>query len=236
MKTNVVIESDLNKLHGVLVTPKTFLKCGIVFLHGGGHANTTRYEYLQNRLESIGVATLAFDMRGCGQSEGQFADSSLNNRERDADNAIKFFCSQTNLCNNQLYLWGSSMGAHVACKLCNKLSARGLVLQSPAAYGESAESLLLGEEFTKEINKPNSWKDSPAFEELSKFSGKTLVVFGKNDTVIPDEVKRLFRESIKQDDKFIMLDGGIHTLLRPQTDEEQKALEQLGDIAINFVC
>lgn len=228
--------SDGNKLVGILSIPKVPGKIGVVFLHGGGHANFTRYKYLQERLFEKNISSLAFDMRGCGESEGDFSDSSLINREQDTVNALNFFVEKTGLNANQIYLWGSSMGAHVACKLCNKLQVRGLVLQSPATYGHVAESLSLGEEFTKEIGKPNSWVSSPAILELTKFGGSVLVVFGKNDTVIPGKVKKLYKSAIKSTDKFVILNGGIHTLLRPQNNDGQKALEQLGDIAVDFIC
>lgn len=233
--SNIKIQSSNNMLHGVLAKPETPFDRGVVFLHGGGEANTTRYEYLQNRLVEAGIASLAFDMRGCGQSEGQFSDSSLANRVLDAEQAIKVFSQETGLRTDQIFFWGSSMGAHVACRLCNALHVRGLVLQSPAAYGEAAEPLLLGPEFTAEISKPNSWSGSPAIKELSKFTGRVFVVFGKSDTVIPEEVKMLFKESIKPSDVFAVLDGGTHTLLKPSNPDERKALEQLADISISFM-
>lgn len=232
----IIILSDNLKLVGVLALPKAQAKCGVIFLHGGGHANYTRYKYLQEKLLEKNVVSLAFDMRGCGESEGTFSDSSLINREKDTGQALKYFREKNGLDASETYLWGSSMGAHVACKLSNKLTIKGLVLQSPAAYGKFAESLPLGEKFTKEISVPSSWENSPAILELSKFGGSVLVVFGKDDTVIPEEVKKLYRSSIKSTDKFVILDGGAHTLLRPQNDDEKKTLEQLGDIAVDFIC
>lgn len=231
----ISILSDNLKHVGVLSLPKAQTKCGVIFLHGGGHANHARYKYLQERLVEKNIASLAFDMRGCGESEGNFSDSSLINRAQDTVNALNFFMEKTGLSASQIYLWGSSMGAHVACKLCNKLLVKGLVLQSPAAYGQVAESLPLGVQFTKEISKPNSWVNSPAILELSKFGGSVLIVFGKDDTVIPEEVKNLYKSSIKPTDQFVILNGGVHTLLRPQSNDEQKALEQLGDIAVDFI-
>lgn len=235
MKMNITIQSDGLKLHGRLTKPNSQTKCGVVFLHGGGNANATRYEYLQERLLANNIASLAFDMRGCGKSEGKFTDSSLVNREHDAHNAIKSFCNHTALDVSQIYLWGSSMGAHVACKLCNKFPFKGLILQSPATYGSEIEELPLNEEFTKALHRPFSWKNSPAIEELSKFVGKILVIFGQSDNVIPIEVKKLFNQAIKSSDHFIVLNSGTHTLLRPSSTKEQKTLEQLSNVAIDFI-
>ena len=63
---------------------------------------------------------MAIDFRGCGLSEGNFQDASLANRIIDAGEAIRLFQKKTGVDLSQTYIWGSSMGGHVACRISAK--------------------------------------------------------------------------------------------------------------------
>lgn len=116
----IYFQSGKNKLFGRLYVSGTYDR-GVVFLHGGGASTSIRYAYLQNECYKNNIASFAFDFRGCGKSEGVFADGSLMNREIDTTNAINCFLSETKLDSSRFYLWGASMGAHVVCKLLDTI-------------------------------------------------------------------------------------------------------------------
>lgn len=229
-----VITSDGLKLRGILALPNSYSK-GVIFLHGGGRSNSTRYEYLQHRLLDENIASIAFDMRGCGRSEGEFTESNLANRKRDTVQVANYFLKKLNLRSNQIYFWGSSMGGHIASSLANELNVKGIILQCPAAYGKDADYLALNEQFTQFLHKSRSWEDTVVFSELLKFKGRILVVYGENDQKIPDEIKNMYKNSLKKDDLYVTLVGGSHKLLSPSNEEEQKVLEKLADTALKFL-
>lgn len=232
---HIYFESDGLKLHGVASFSQEKDQFGVVFLHGGGSSSTTRYEYLQNYLQERNVSSFSFDFRGCGKSEGDFADGTLCNRMKDALSAVNYYIKESGINPEQLYLWGSSMGAHIASRICNQLPFRGIILQSPAAYGASTENVLLGPEFTNGISIRDSWRDSLVFPDLEKFEGKFLVVFAKNDEVIPPELIGCYMEIGKRKGMAITLHGGTHSLLSPDNPEKEAAREELAEVGYQFI-
>lgn len=223
------------ELCGIIALPKVFNK-GVVFLHGGGRSNVRRYTYLQHYFELKQIASLAFDSRGCGQSQGSFEEGSLSNRIVDAEAALTYFQQQTALSLSNIFIWGSSMGGHIACLLSEKYPhLEGIVLQSAAAYGNEAESLKFNQEFSQFIRQPQSWRYSPAFTTLAKFKGRILVVYAEHDTVIPEEVKEQYKTFCKRKKDDITIKGGTHNLLRPQNPTEQQALEDLAKLSAQFI-
>ncbi|MBI5356791.1 alpha/beta fold hydrolase [Candidatus Collierbacteria bacterium] len=236
MFENIYFESSALKLFGVLAFKKA-CSLGAIFLHGGSQSSSKRFEFLQNFFLNRNIASLAIDFRGCGLSEGNFSNGSLLNRIKDAEEAVGFFQKKTGLDLSQIYIWGLSMGGYVVCRISVQFpKLKGLVLQSPAAYGKEAESTELGEEFTLRIRRPDDWSGSEAFSDLDLFKGRILVVYGKHDIDIPEGVKNRYREIAgNRKGKSVILEDGAHRLLSPQNDVEKTALKQLAEIAVEFI-
>lgn len=235
IKKQLEIESDNLHLHGVLATPDISIKKGVIFYHGGGHADAERYTAVQKYFANEGIASLAFSFRGCGKSEGNMMESTLNDRLVDAESALQVFKKITGLSENEIYLWGSSMGGHIACRLIPKhITIKGLILQSAAAYGLDAETQPFGPVFTKVINRINSWENSNAFTDLSVYPNPTLIIYGADDTVIPEGVKKCFKESAVQP-QFHEIIGFGHPMLKPTTTIEKRAWKEMVKLAVNFI-
>ena len=236
MLKNVDFYSSNLKLFGVLANKKS-CRQGVVFLHGGGQSSSRRFEFLQNYFLDRGIASLAIDFRGCGLSEGNFQDGSLANRTIDAGEAIRLFQKMTGLNLSQIYIWGSSMGGHVACRVSVRFpEIKGLILQSPAAYGQKAENVELGQEFTLLIRKSGSWENSPAFLDLEKFENRILVAYGEHDIDIPEGVKTRYKKITEsRGGKSVILEEGAHRLLSPQKDAEKMALQKLAQTTVDFI-
>ena len=233
--THLKIKSNNLLLDGVLVTPNPTVKKGVIFFHGGGHADAERYGEVQAYLANQGIISLAFSFRGCGNSEGDLTNSTLNDRLIDAESALQYFINTTGLPENQIYLWGSSMGGHVACRLISKhLKIKGLILQSAAAYGLEAESQPFGPDFTEIINKPENWNSSGAFTDLKKYLSHTLIIYGLDDKVIPEGVKTSYRESALQP-QYHEISGYGHPMLRPTSDTEKIAWLEMLNLATKFI-
>lgn len=235
IKKQLKIESGNLLLHGVLVTPDLSTQRGVIFFHGGGHSNSERYLKIQERMSDNGIISLAFDFRGCGKSEGNFSKSTLVDRLEDANYALKYLMSATDLIENQIFLWGSSMGGHIAARLCAKHpNLAGVIFQSAAAYGIEAENIPFGPEFTDKLNEIGSWHNSLAFSSLEKFSGRKLVIYGANDDVIPKDIQEKY-QSLTPIKNIHFLEDGIHSMLRPQTTIQQHTCEQMLNLSINFI-
>ena len=234
-KKQLKIRSESLMLHGVLVTPDQPIKKGVIFFHGGGHANAERYTDVQKYLADKGIISLAFSFRGCGNSEGDMTNSTLSDRLVDAESAFQVLKQETGLSDSEIYIWGSSMGGHVTCRLIPKhVTVKGLILQSAAAYGIEAESCPFGPQFTEIISKSESWKSSKAFMDLSAYSNPTLIIYGVEDKVIPEGVKKSFVESAVHP-QFHEITGYGHPMLKPSSNIEQEAWLEMLSLITKFI-
>lgn len=121
---------------------------------------------------------------GMGHSEGDTWDESLQTRIDSWAAAAKWLVENTNTDPARLRIIGSSMGAHVALRLVEKLAADGitvdrLALISPAAYSSEAEDISFRVGW-KNLPKSDP-EDSPAIKALDDFNGKLLMSFVKDD-------------------------------------------------------
>lgn len=191
---------------------------GILFLHGGGHSSSARYTELVKAFTKEGLICHAFD---------HHADTLLG-RLQEAESELAHLKSDNNLQDADIYIWGSSMGGHIACRLTEAHpQLRGIILQSAAAYSVAAESIPFGPNFTTELHRENSWQDSPAFPAINSYQGPVLAMYGEHDDIIPQRVKAQYKKRAKVYGEFYILKGGGHSMLRPYTQEQQRAWNQM---------
>lgn len=89
-----------------------------------------------------------------------------------------------------------------------------------------AYAVLFNAGFTEIIRRPNSWESSDAWELLSRFTGRLLIVAGERDTVIPPGVIRNIYESARNatERTLFVAPGASHTII---TDLRAHAPDQL---------
>lgn len=232
---NISFLSDNLKLSGVIFTPLGNTNSpGVLFLHGGGKDGTHNFVGWQHYLAENGYSSMFFYFRGCGKSDGNFSDSSLSNRLTDAKNAFLYYQLSGLVDPNKICVLGSSMGGHIAARLTEKIPGiASLILYGAAAYGENVEKLPLHKTFTSEIRKPLSWKNSPAFTAISKFTKPVLLIYGQNDTVIPTDVKVAYSLSLTKQGLSILIPEGGHQMLT--TDNKTEQTDKLYRASITFL-
>ena len=119
MEHQVTIPSDGLKLSGVLQVPDQRAanerRPAIIVLHGFGSNKDDGMVMLASRMfERLGYVVLRFDMRGCGQSEGQRARVICLEQVADTRNAISFLQTRTEVQPDAIAVMGHSFGAAVA--------------------------------------------------------------------------------------------------------------------------
>ena len=232
----ISFDSSNTRLIGNLFSSKSLESPGILLIHGGGEATKERLLPLQEYLFQQNINSFDFDMRGVGESGGKFEDGSLNMRFEDAKAALNFLVKNNYFNEDKISIGGSSLGGHITVKLASEYKGiQSLLLYCPAAYSKEAEDRKLNEEFAKVIRVSGSWKRSPAFEYVKNFKGKILVIYGQEDEVIPGEVKRMYKKSLKKSDEFIVLRRIGHSLLNPSSTVEKKAFENLMNKTSKFL-
>ena len=198
----------------------------ILYLHGGGHADHTRYTALIERFAAAEILGHAFDHHA----------TTLAGRLDEAEQELAKLKSQHGLSDSDIYVWGSSMGGHIAARLTNTHpDLAGVILQSAAAYSQAADNIPFGPDFTAELRREGSWQDSLAFQDLSKYLGKVCLTYWQHDYVVPSGVIKKYLDSTGTKVKSLIISGEGHSMLRPKNDREQSAWEQMYNHALKFV-
>lgn len=115
----------------------------VLFLHGAASPKgrgRVLFEVFQDFLAGNGISSLAYDTRGVGESEGEYTDSTLDNRLADAEAAYGRLIKQTEVDVKRLAILGLSMGGHPEW-------FKAVILVNPAAYaaeGRLSEVMLSG--------------------------------------------------------------------------------------------
>lgn len=158
MQQNIRFPSDGLMLSGMLSVPdqQTPDRPGVappvvVLLHGFGANKEDRV--LANThalLDKLGYATLRFDMRGCGESEGERARVLCEDQVRDTHNAVTWLLSSTDVDASRIVVLGHSFGAAIAVYAAatdNRIAA----CVSSAGWGDGASK------FREQHASPQAW-------------------------------------------------------------------------------
>jgi uncharacterized protein len=116
---SVAIASDGLRLAGVLRAPHDLRpherRAAFLVLHGFGSNKTSQNVLAPCRvLDDLGYVTLSFDMRGCGESEGEPGRVICLDQVEDTRNALTFLATQPNVDPEGIGVIGSSFGGAVA--------------------------------------------------------------------------------------------------------------------------
>lgn len=137
----VVIENKGLNIFGVLHRPTEVNHPPLVIvLHGfasSKHGSNRCYVTLAEHLASAGIATLRFDFRGSGDSEGSLSEASLSDLIDDALAVTDFAASLEGIDSDRLGVFGASLGGGIAIEAVSRSSkVKSLALWAPVASGE----------------------------------------------------------------------------------------------------
>jgi hypothetical protein len=152
----------------------------VLILHGAGNANRGHFRLFREQLLIHGISSTAFDFVGHGDTGGELKSSSLISRTHQA-------CSVVDSLNIQqpFSVIGASMGAYTAVKLLEYYQIKSLILLVPAMYTSMVYTVPFNQGFTDRIRQPESWGHSDAWDILSGYRGRLLIIAAENDKIIP---------------------------------------------------
>lgn len=102
------------KLRGLLVVPDGSGPCpAVVYVHGSGDA-TRHAGFFHSYFQRLGLAVLAFDKRGAGESTGDWRRSSLGDLADDVLAGVGFLASRPDIDPDHIGLFGISQAGWVA--------------------------------------------------------------------------------------------------------------------------
>jgi alpha-beta hydrolase superfamily lysophospholipase len=195
-------------------------KGGVVILHGAGSCKESHHDFCRALLP-VGLASIAFDQRGHGESDAPMDGRAIDDvvtiaallRERAGDPGMR------------LALRGSSMGGHLALIAAEPARAAAVVAICPA----STDGLRRG----LEAGTLRFAADVPALDALlaahdlhaiaSDLPMPVLLLHAEGDEVVPVEHSRELAERLSRpESRLIAVPGGHHRSV--QHDPELQAV------------
>lgn len=199
----------------------------VLYLHGAGASTRHGHRLLRGALQRRGVGSTCFDCVGHGETGGALARSSVASRTRQAQAVIA-----ARGMTEPLAVFGSSMGAYNAIRLTQSHSVDALVLIVPGVYTASAYEVPFGPDFSAVIRRERSWADSDAWDILSRFEGRLLVIAAEHDAVIPLEIpQRLVAAATRaQSSRLHVVRGAEHNRLWSLLEEDPASFDAAVDM------
>lgn len=132
------------KIFGVLHRPLGEINAPVVmFCHGlAGHriGKHRMYVMLAECLSRVGIASFRFDFRGSGDSEGEFADMSLQGEVSDAVKAFEFLSIQKHIDPRRIGVFGRSFGGAISIIAAHQFGGiKSVALWAPVFNAEQWE-------------------------------------------------------------------------------------------------
>lgn len=199
--------NDKTKLHG-WYCPCDNPRATILIAHGNAGNIATRtgwLAYLQSRAR---VATLMFDYRGYGRSEGS---PTVEGALQDARAARAELRRIANIRDSDMLLMGESLGGAIVVQLAAESAPRGLILQSTfSSLKEVADVHYPTLSWLVPPNKLNSAK------QITKYRGPLLQSHGAADRTIPLACGELLFQAANEPKTLVRLPGADHNHWRSQ--------------------
>jgi pimeloyl-ACP methyl ester carboxylesterase len=203
-----------------------------LYLHGAGSASRTGYLIPRGELARRGIGTTSFDCIGHGETGGELAESSVASRTRQAA-AVIAACAMP----GPIAVLGTSMGAYNAIKLAETHPVAALVLVVPGVYTPAAYELPFGPQFSSVIRRERSWLDTDAWDILSRFTGRLLVIAAEHDAVIPREIPERLVDAASNASwrQLHIVQGAEHNRLFALLKETPARLQETADLMAECV-
>jgi hypothetical protein len=215
-----------------LFLPEREPDVGVVVIHGAGSAKESHFDFARG-CRADGMAALAYDARGHGQSEGDFGPSAFD----DALAMVELLRSHA----PQVALRGSSMGGFQAIHAAAEARGGGSAGASGAgavcavvAICPAPESGLLrflrgGQrpEFRYDEEASASWLESlDSHAAAASLASETalLLMHARGDEQVPYTVSESLFEAAGEPKRLLLVPGGHHRSI--QHDEELQAVSR----------
>jgi uncharacterized protein len=200
---------DGTKLHGWYVAhdaPRAVL----LFAHGNGGNLTHRAEIVGRMVRQLGASVMIFDYRGYGRSEGAPSEAGIL---ADARSARRWLANRAGITENEVVLFGDSLGGGVMVDLAAKDGARGLILEH--TFSSLPDVAAFHYWFLPVKLFMSTRLDS--INKITNYHGPLLQFHGDQDTIVPLTLGRRLFERANEPKEWVTIAGGDHNDL-PTSD------------------
>lgn len=172
-------------------------KLAFLFIQGWtGHQNIEAAQ----ALTKLGFVTMAYDMRGNRESEGNLAEFTRADFVKDSTVAYDYLRQQVGK-ETAIGVVGSSFGSYTAVLLSEKRNIYCLSLRVPASYpdeGFDEPQLAQGDPdgFMEWRKKKLDYTQNHAFKALHNFKGKIQIIEAEKDDLVPSQAPKNYADAI----------------------------------------
>jgi uncharacterized protein len=204
-----------------LFLPEEEPVAGVVILHGAGSAKESHYDFARG-CRADGIAALAYDARGHGQSSGSFGPTAI----ADLLAMVELLRAHT----PRVALRGSSMGAFQAIHAgAADPSICAVVAICPAPEDGLVRFLRSGQalEFECDVAGCEPWLASlDLYEAVGRLGPQTglLLMHARGDEQVPYTISEQLYEAAHEPKRLLLLPGGHHRSV--QHDLELQAVSR----------
>lgn len=210
----------------------------IVLVHGFGVSkNAAWFEEISIKLSRQGFLVCRFDFSGCGESEGNYNDTSLTKLKLDLENILEFVKSLPKVDKSKIALFGQSLGTSVIVTLEPKVKTIILTgsianpnkilkksLKTKGIYNPKGISIRKWGSGRVTKIKPEFWKnlkEHNLLESIKKIHCPILFIHGSKDSKVPiSEMEDYFKVANNPREKVII--KGANHEMRPCREEMYK--------------
>jgi len=212
----------------------------VIFCHGfTGNKGETHFLFVKTSRELArrGIASLRFDCRGSGESEGEFDEVSPSGEISDARRALDVLAKQPGIDQGRLGVIGLSLGGLVAACVAGREPA----IRSTVLWAAACE-LWQPEDKSRKQMKSRGWSDIGGLKlgagffkdfgkidpirEIAASKSAVLIIHGKGDQIVPFNHAERYYAAVHvrgRKAKVVLLDGVDHTFNR--VDWEAKVIK-----------
>jgi len=222
MTTETVwFESEGLKIHGTLHLPDIHKPPIVVGAHGlMSDGDSPKQIALADKLNEIGIAYFRFDHRGCGKSEGRFAEvTTFDGRCRDLLDGIKALLDM-DATDGRIGLFGSSLGGAAVLAAASEINPRAIVTVAAPIRSAAIRAPYINDAAQRPVLESLN-REQLFFDISDRFAGVSnlLLFHGDADPIVPYENAREIYERAAAPKELVRLENGDH----PMSDERHQA-------------
>ena len=216
---NVIIKGNGYNLSGTIIKSNSNEKVpAVIFYHGMISQSKPRYIKRAEALSKAGLASLCFDFRGCGESDGKLGTLSLKDWFDDSLLAFDFLINQNFVDKDRVGVVGKSFGGEMTALVSDIRNVKSIVLHAPAVYPDEwfNNKFTWDEELSKkrkEYRNSERALDNNAIRAIEKFKEALLVVGSELDDTCPKNVvEGYYQHTGTENKKIVWIKGADHSL------------------------
>jgi len=215
-EVNIEVENEI-KLKSWLIN-KDFNKFKTLLIFHGNAGDLSNRIYKLNELNKLEINILLISWRGFSGNKGSPTEKNLY---KDAEAAIKWL-NKKNVSNNQIILYGESLGTGVAVEMAKKNDFNSIILESPFTSIENSAKIYYP-------YLPVRYLLKDRYDSISKIKmvkSPIMIMHGEKDDVVPFSMgKTLFEKA----------NNPKHSYFTSADDHMMKFNSELLDEIKNFI-